>query len=135
MKRETIHHEYRFFPSPFIFKDNPLDSDSEIQELFLEGKWRRYALILFCCIKCWHITDQYFFPNIIKLGKRIEALTVEEELNYDKFLSLVYAHRLSIFGTVKEYITDHNFWYRIYSYIIGETSFHCKVEGSKNNLI
>ncbi len=141
MKKKPIEITYHFFPNPFVFGENPLNSNSAFCDLFREGPWQKYALIINCCVRLGHIVDQYFFDNTVKLAKVVVKQKEEKEFNYDSFLASVYKHGLSNFGRLSlgnSYSggpIDHNFWHRVYDYIQGETSFHCKVEGSSDNLM
>jgi len=140
---KSIEITYKNFPKIFVFAENPLNG--KIREFFREGDWNRYALILNCCIRSWHIVDQYFHDSIIKLAKKlVHHQVLKEKLHYDEFLSYVFIYKLSSYGNIHFHENvlsgyssriDHNFWYRVYDYLMGETEFHCKVTDSSDNLI
>lgn len=85
----------------------------------------RTGIILWGCIKCCHVTSQYFTGHIAKVVKVIETTKPK---HYLQFKSIIQNSPLYVFG--KESLTglpDEEYWGSIWEYITGTKKFFIEI--------
>jgi len=110
-------------PSEIKIGFDPTNADPEIRQVFNN----RTAMILWCCIKNTHLTDQHFPRLCLEVASSVDNISYPENIKYSSFMR--YASPLnSKFGRVTVYehgpnsqsAVDNEFWGGIFMIIKGQ---------------